>query len=185
MTLAGHPRPAVAARRAGAAHDGERALRALYQEYYLRLLAYTNRILSDPHHAEDIVQETMLRAWQHADALTPDRGSVWGWLTRVAHNIAIDRIRARRARPVEVDESAGTAVAVEHADHAEAVLNRVAIRAMVDRLNPAHRSVVHEVYYNDRTAKRAATALGIPPGTVKSRLHHALRNLRATAEHHP
>ncbi|WP_245775517.1 sigma-70 family RNA polymerase sigma factor [Saccharopolyspora flava] len=157
-------------------------MKSLYDDYYLRLLAYVNKILSDPHHAEDVVQETMLRAWQHADSLTPERGSVWGWLTRVAHNIAIDRIRARRARPTEVDEAAGSTVGDYDSDHADAVVNRVVVAKMVSRLTPGHRSVLYEVYFADSTATKAARSLGIPPGTVKSRLHHALRNLKTTMD---
>lgn len=157
-------------------------VKSLYDDHYSRLLSYVNRILSDPHHAEDVVQETMLRAWQHADSLTPERGSVWGWLTRVAHNIAIDRIRARRARPTEVDESASYSAADHDADHADAVVNRVVVATMVSKLAPAHRSVLYEVYFADNTATKAASSLGIPPGTVKSRLHHALRNLKTTTE---
>ncbi|GAA2346317.1 sigma-70 family RNA polymerase sigma factor [Saccharopolyspora halophila] len=177
MTTVALERPDSAAEPAA-----ERALRTLYDEHYSRLLSYVNQILSDPHHAEDVVQETMLRAWQHADSLTPERGSIWGWLTRVAHNIAIDRIRARKARPAEVEEHAGASVTAELADHSEAVVTRIAVTSMVNRLNPAHRSVVYEVYYNDCTADRAASALGIPPGTVKSRLHHAMRHLKDSTE---
>ncbi|TWG08538.1 RNA polymerase sigma-70 factor (ECF subfamily) [Saccharopolyspora dendranthemae] len=192
MTLLGDPRSAIAFERAHASSVngvGERTVRntdttlkSLYDDYYARLLSYVNRILSDPHLAEDVVQETMLRAWQHADTLTPERGSVWGWLTRVAHNIAIDRIRARRARPTEVDETAGSSSADYDADHADAVVNRVVVATMVSKLVPAHRSVLYEVYFADHTAASAASTLGIPPGTVKSRLHHALRNLKTTMD---
>lgn len=191
MTLVGDPRSALAFERAHTTatnrggelgvRNTDTTLKSLYDDHYVRLLSYVNRILSDPHHAEDVVQETMLRAWQHADSLTPERGSVWGWLTRVAHNIAIDRIRARRARPTEVAESAGGSSDYD-ADHADAVVNRVVMATMVSKLVPAHRSVLYEVYFADHTATKAASSLGIPPGTVKSRLHHALRNLKTTME---
>ncbi|SDZ07224.1 RNA polymerase sigma-70 factor, ECF subfamily [Saccharopolyspora shandongensis] len=166
-------------------NDADTALKGLYDAYYSRLLAYVTRILADQHHAEDVVQETMLRAWCHADPLTPDRGSVWGWLTRVAHNLAIDRIRARRARPVEVEveETVEGATHGRNTDHSDTVINMMFVATMVNKLVPAHRSVLHAVYYADRTASDAASALGVPVGTVKSRLHHALRNLKQTLEH--
>src|SRR5690606_34649198 len=67
------------------------------------LLNYTTRLLNgDRSAAEDAVQETWVRAWRHLDQLTEQKGSVRGWLTRVAHNIAMDQHRARRARPTEV-----------------------------------------------------------------------------------
>ncbi|MEV5539906.1 sigma-70 family RNA polymerase sigma factor [Saccharopolyspora shandongensis] len=169
--------------RRAAADDAETTLKNLYDDYYLRLLSYVTRILSDQHHAEDVVQETMLRAWQYADQFTPERGTVWGWLTRVAHNIAIDRIRARRARPAEVDEAAAETSYDHNADHSDDVVDAMFVAGMVNKLVPAHRSVLYAVYFADRTASDAAGSLGIPVGTVKSRLHHALRNLKRAMEH--
>ncbi|MEV5543818.1 sigma-70 family RNA polymerase sigma factor [Saccharopolyspora shandongensis] len=173
----------AAPRRHECSNNADTALKGLYDDYYSRLLSYVTRILADQHHAEDVVQETMLRAWCHADPLTPDRGSVWGWLTRVAHNLAIDRIRARRARPVEVEETVEGATHGRNADHSDTVINTMFVATMVNKLVPAHRSVLHAVYYADHTASDAASVLGVPVGTVKSRLHHALRNLKKTLEH--
>ncbi|MEU5844936.1 sigma-70 family RNA polymerase sigma factor [Saccharopolyspora shandongensis] len=170
--------------RHAAANNAETALKNLYADHYPRLLSYVTRIVSDLHHAEDVVQETMLRAWRHVDQLTPERGSVWGWLTRVAHNIAIDRIRARRARPAEVDEATPGAPHDHNADHSDSVIDAMFVAGMVNKLVPAHRSVLYAVYFADSTASGAAGALGIPVGTVKSRLHHALRNLKHELEHH-
>lgn len=81
------------------ATDPHALLSTLYADYGPALQAYVTRLLSDPHQAEDVIQETMLRAWRNADVLVPERGSVAGWLMRVAHNIAVDKIRARKARP--------------------------------------------------------------------------------------
>ncbi|SDY79963.1 RNA polymerase sigma-70 factor, ECF subfamily [Saccharopolyspora shandongensis] len=164
------------------ANNAETALKNLYHDHYPRLLSYVTRILSDQHHAEDVVQETMLRAWRHADQFTPERGTVWGWLTRVAHNIAIDRIRARHARPTEVDEATPGTSHDHNADHSDSVIDAMLVAGMINKLVPAHRSVLYAVYFADSTAAGAAGALGIPVGTVKSRLHHALRNLKHELE---
>ena len=78
----------------------EVSLRALYDEHASALLSYALRLTNgDRGRAEDIVQETLLRAWRHLDALTPERGSTRAWLVTVARNVAVDAHRARSARP--------------------------------------------------------------------------------------
>ncbi len=153
------------------------ALNNLYAQYWKDLVKYVNGMLYDLHQAEEIAQETMLRAWRHAENLVPERGSVWGWLSRVAHNIMVDRIRYKRARPKEVDAAAVYGAHVVD-DHSTGVENSVYVLEAIAQLQPAHREVLFLVYYGDRTCAEAAAILGVPVGTVKSRLHYALRHLR-------
>src|SRR3954453_2849095 len=83
------------------------ALRALYEQHAAPLLAYAVRLTGgDRGRAEDILQETLLRAWRAPHALDPERGPVRSWLFTVARNVAVDAHRARRARPNEVGDSA-------------------------------------------------------------------------------
>jgi RNA polymerase sigma-70 factor (ECF subfamily) len=156
--------------------DPHALVRRLYADNVPALLAYVTRLLSDPHQAEDVVQETMVRAWRNAELLVPERGSVDGWLMRVAHNIAVDKIRARKARPDEVEESA--AAPGRYDDHAAAVVDSVFVARALNRLSPAHREILRVVYFADRTAAQAAEILRLPIGTVKSRTYHALRRLK-------
>src|SRR6476469_3768981 len=112
------------------------------------LLAYATRLTGgDRHAAEDVVQETGLRAWRHVDRLTEDRGSVRGWLMRVAHNIAIGQHRGRRARPTEVElpelDVPGTPVIPAPTDEVE---TRVVVVAVLDTLSTENRSTLVEVY---------------------------------------
>lgn len=162
--------------RAGPALDPQALVSALYAKHGAALLIYVTRIMSDPNLAEDVVQETMLRAWHNAALLTPERGSVAGWLMRVAHNIAVDKIRARKARPDEVEE--GAVVPLAQADHSAQVIDSVHVARNLARLSQAHREVLLLIYFADHTAAQAAKALNLPVGTVKSRTFHALRRLR-------
>lgn len=156
----------------------------LYADHSAALRAYLTRLLRDAHLAEDIVQETMLRAWQHADRLTPEHGNPWPWLRRVAHNIAVDRVRAQRSRPTEVDESAAQHHAAD-GDHADRIVTADLVSSAVRRLVPKQRDVLYQLYVVDNGAPGAADALGVPVGTVKSRLHDALRKLRQTLDVEP
>src|SRR5882724_7640748 len=85
--------------------DGEDLIRSLYLEHGRSLLAYATRLTGDQAAAEDVVQETLLRAWKHAAALINGTGSVRGWLLTVARNIVTDRVRARAVRPYEVEQT--------------------------------------------------------------------------------
>jgi RNA polymerase sigma-70 factor (ECF subfamily) len=153
-------------------------IRFLYEEHGGSLLAYATRLTGDRAAAEDVVQETLVRAWKHARDLVDEKGSVRGWLLTVARNIVTDRIRARAARPTEVAETPVTGP-VER-DHADEVVNTMVVLDALDGLSPEHRDVLVELYYRGRTVTEAARALGVPPGTVKSRSYYALRAMRAT-----
>jgi RNA polymerase sigma-70 factor, ECF subfamily len=137
--------------------------------------------------AEDVVQETFVRAWRHADRLTPALGSVRGWLMRVAHNLVMDDYRAARVRPAQVRIDPAEAeidglVRLPLADRNEHVLTTRVLEDALRTLRPEHREALVELYLNDRTAVEAAGVLGIPVGTVKSRCFYALRHLRSVLD---
>ncbi|MDX3075965.1 sigma-70 family RNA polymerase sigma factor [Streptomyces sp. NPDC088354] len=140
------------------------------------LLAYAERLLRDRHMAEDVVQETLIRAWHHTDRLYGNEGSVRGWLLTVARNLAIDHIRSARSRHETVGADHHD---VLQADHADAVLASVDTRALLRHLSHEHREVLVHTYLFGRTVQETARILGVPAGTVKSRQHYALSNLRS------
>lgn len=156
---------------------GEALIRSLYAEHGRSLLAYATRLTGDRAAAEDVVQETLVRAWKHADDLVDGKGSVRGWLLTVARNLVTDRARARAVRPAEVAE-VEERPPVER-DHSESVVNTMVVLDALDQVSPEHREVLVQLYYRGRSVTEAATELGIPPGTVKSRSYYALRALRA------
>lgn len=86
----------------------EALIRWMDEEHGNALLTYATRLTGDRAVVEDVVQETLIRAWRHADALVDSKGSVRGWLLTIARNITIDRHRAKTARPAEVAESSAT-----------------------------------------------------------------------------
>lgn len=169
--------PALWARnRAGVADEA--LIRSLYDEHGRALLAYATRLTNDRAAAEDVVQETLVRAWRHPDALVNGKGSVRGWLLTVTRNLVTDRHRARAARPPEVAETPVT-TAVQ-ADHADSVVNSMIVLDALDKLSPEHRDVLTEIYFRGRSVAATARSLGVPPGTVKSRSYYALRAMRQT-----
>ncbi len=155
----------------------EESLRALYDGHAPVLLAYAMRLTDgDRTRAEDIVQETLLRAWRNLDRLDEAAGPVRPWLFTVAQHLAIDAHRARRARPPEVGEAA--LASVPELDQVEGTLDRIIVADALNSLSHEHRAVIVETYYRGRTVAEAAGVLGVPPGTVKSRCYYALRALK-------
>lgn len=157
----------------------EDLMRALYAEHAGPLLRYAIHLMSgDRQRAEDIVQETLLRAWQHPEAIA-DRPAR-PWLFAVARNLAIDAYRARQARPMEVGEAALEVMSVP--DGADRALESWAVADALGALRSEHRGVLLETYYRGKSVAEAAVALGVPAGTVKSRAFYALRALRLALE---
>jgi RNA polymerase sigma-70 factor (ECF subfamily) len=144
------------------------------------LLAYCLRLTGgDRAWAEDVVQETFERAWRHMDRLTADRGSVPGWLRRVAHNRAVDDHRARRCRPSEVALSDDVDAAEPTSFDAQ-VVQQMVIADVLATLPLTQRQALETTIMQDHTAAEAARILGLPVGTVKSRVFYGLRALRAS-----
>jgi RNA polymerase sigma-70 factor, ECF subfamily len=162
--------------------DDEELLRALHQEHGDALFAHALRLASgDRQRAEDLVQETLLRAWKHPEALDPDRGSVRAWLFTTARHLAIDAWRRRTARLGEVVTGTLPEPPPE-VDEADRAVEAWTVAEALGRLSAAHREVLVECFYRGRSVAEAAARLGVPPGTVKSRTHYALRSLRLVLE---
>ncbi|MGB2566949.1 sigma-70 family RNA polymerase sigma factor [Micromonospora citrea] len=139
--------------------------------------AYVARLTRNRTIADDVYQETLLRAWRHRQALVGREGSVRSWLYTVAHNAAVDVLRGRRAYPVT--DEAWDLLQRPVQDHADAVVATAYLMPALRRLTAEHRDVIFELYYRRSTVTEAAKTIGIPPGTVKSRAHYAVRALRA------
>jgi RNA polymerase sigma-70 factor (ECF subfamily) len=149
-------------------------MRALHDEHAGALWAFVVRLTGDRMKAQDIVQETLLRAWKHPEVLDPERGSPRGWLFTVARRLVVDDWRTRRSR---VETMPG--VLPEHVhDDTDEMLQSWVVADALRQLSDDHRAVLVECYYRGRSVAEAARVLGIPEGTVKSRSHYALLRLR-------
>ncbi len=160
----------------------EESLRALYDSHAPVLMAYALRLTDgDRTRAEDLVQETLLRAWRNLDRLEGNGGRVRPWLFTVAQRVAIDAHRARRARPAEVGD--GMLAALPGLDQVDAALDRIVVTEALDSLSAEHRAVIVETYYRGRSVAEAAQALGVPAGTVKSRCSRGRARLAVSLGH--
>ena len=158
----------------GAAAD-DALLTALYRQYRGPLLSFVLRLTAgDRQQAEDVVQETMVRAWREARRLDLSQPSLMPWLATVARRIVIDEKRRKSARPPEIGGAEVVDRAPAAADETESLLRKVLVSEALQALSAAHREVLNETILRDRTVNQAAEVLGIPVGTVKSRVYYAL-----------
>jgi RNA polymerase sigma-70 factor (ECF subfamily) len=155
----------------------ERDVREAYAAHAAELYGFAVRSLADPGLAEEAVQETFLRAWRAGERFDPQIGSLRTWLFAILRNVVIDLGRARAARPSVAD--GGIEPSVEPFD--EALLSWQIEEAM-RRIGDDHRRVLVETYYRGRPYAEVAEELGVPEGTVKSRVYYGLRALRVVLE---
>lgn len=159
----------------------EDLIRALYATHARPLLSYSLRLTGgDRQRAEDVVQETLLRAWKHPEALERGAEAARPWLFTVARNIAVDAHRARQSRPAETGPESLDFIAVD--DDIDRALEAWQVADAIASLSADHRAVLVETYYRGRSVAEAAAELGVPPGTVKSRTYYALRALKLVLE---
>lgn len=171
-----------AARGAHAAYEG---VREAYTAHGAELFRFALRSLGDGGAAEDVVQETFLRAWRSRHRYDPSLSTLRVWLFSIARNVVIDQSRATAARPWQrtvVDLTATGHVGEVVADPSEKLLRGWIVDEALRRLGEEHRHALTETYLADRPYAEVAAELGIPVSTLRSRVFYGLKALRVVME---
>ena len=156
----------------------EEAISRLHDLHRPALLRYVRSLLhGDSYRAEDIVQETLLRAWLHAANEAPDWEPGRAWLRTVARNLVIDHGRREGNRTTGTHTDSLESKPAPSDELGQLIQRRFLVQAL-SQLSHPHREILVYTYLLDRSGPETAQALGIPQGTVKSRIHHAMRALR-------
>ncbi|MDQ4213951.1 sigma-70 family RNA polymerase sigma factor [Microbacterium capsulatum] len=155
--------------------DDDERLTALYDVHAGPIRRYVVRLTGDSAGADDVVQETLIRAWRTPRILAQDPTTTRAWMITVARHIVVDEVRSARRRHeqtvAELPERGGD-------DETDRLFDALLIEDALAALDPAHRVVIVAAYYRGRSVGQVAAELGIPEGTVKSRMHYGLRALR-------
>ena len=171
-----------------ARHRDREAFGRLFDYYAPRVKAYLRRLGADPQQAEELAQEVMLTVWRRAAQYDPRRATPGTWIFRIARNRRIDALRRER-RPPEAEEvgveaeAGGEEEAAERPGEAlearsEALLMERRLREAIARLPPEQAEILRLYYLEEMPQGEIADTLGLPLGTVKSRLRLALAKLR-------
>ena len=160
------------------------AIRAAYSAHGGEMFGFATRSLGDAGLAEEAVQETFLRAWRAADRFDEELGSLRTWLFSILRHVMIDLARARSVRPplTSVDPTEQATASTEADDQFDRALVSWQIEEALRRIGEDHRRVLLETYFRDRPYAEVAEELGIPEGTVKSRVYYALKAVRLALE---
>ena len=155
--------------------DTEARLGALYDAHAAPVWRYVVSLTGDHAGADDVVQETLLRAWRTPRIMADDPAATRSWLMRVARNLVIDEARSARRRH---EQPVADLPDAARQDDTDALFDALLIEDALAALSADHRAVIVHAYYGGQSIAQAAAALGIAEGTVKSRLHYGLRALR-------
>ncbi len=162
--------------------EDEGALRRAYDAHAGELFGFALRSLGDRGLAEEVVQETFLRAWRSREKFDEGRGSLRTWLFAIARNLVIDAVRARNSRPAAAASPENPKEAEATEDPSEEALRGMIVSEALESLSEDHRFVINEVYYRDRKYSEVAEEIGVPPVTLRSRMYYALKSLRLVLE---
>lgn len=161
----------------------EADVRLAYDTHAGELYRFALRATGDDSSSQDIVQETFLRAWRSADRFDPALASLRVWLFAIARNAITDHHRAVGARPWlrgltdHPDDARQSS-----ADHAEQVVDEWVVHEALNRIGDEQRQALTETYLRDRPYADVASEIGIPVGTVRSRVFYGLKSLRAALD---
>ncbi|MET9352923.1 sigma-70 family RNA polymerase sigma factor [Streptomyces sp. NPDC006617] len=161
----------------------DREVQAAYDLYGGELFGFAFKALDDRQLAEDVVQETFVRAWRSPRGFGPAQGSMRTWLFAIARNALVDAIRRRKVRE-GTGHSSWDAVSESASafDPVDQLLERIQLGEALERLSPQHREAVVEVYFGGRTCAELGEELGVPASTMRSRLYYGVRSLRLILE---
>jgi RNA polymerase sigma-70 factor (ECF subfamily) len=155
----------------------DRAFRQLYELYSPGLFNYLVRLVSDWHRAEDMLVETFTKL---ARSDLDERGTLKAWLYRVATNQCYKWFRKNKRQEMELSEDIW--IPLQQRDHISRFEREIKVQKMLHRLSDQHRVVIIMKFYNEMSYQEIADVLCIPLGTVKSRMHEAMKALRRSHE---
>lgn len=157
----------------------EAGLREAFLAHGGELFGFARRSLNSPEGAEDVVQETFTRAWRSRSRFDPTLGSLRTWLFTIERRVILDvSVQQIKSRTFPFEQGAEPVVE----DHVERAMLGWQMESALQRLDPEHRIVVTELYFNGRSGREVAELLALPEGTVRSRAFYALRMLRLMLE---
>ena len=162
--------------------DAETWVRAAYRAHGDEIYGFARRSLGDDQLAEEVVQDTFFRAWRSRGRFDEELGSLRTWLFAICRNLVIDAARARQIRPAVAFEPDDGAQRVDLASEVDRVLTSWQVTEALRRLGEDHRHALVEIHLLGRPYAEVAEELGIPPGTMKSRVYYGLRALALTLE---
>ena len=162
----------------------EKALEELYQCLKVNIFSLAFQMLKSKEEAEEVLQDTFLKLFKKADGYKPRRGSVRAYIYTIARNECISRLRAKQVRP-QVEESwqSETIESIAHEENNTDPIDQIVLAKALDNLREEDRNLVRQAFFCGYSHKELANSMGLPLGTVKTRIRQALLRMRSYLEH--
>lgn len=155
------------------------AINLIFSHYGPALLNIIRRVVKDEAFAQDVLQESLVKFWRNGVKFDPDKGALFTWLVRICRNTAIDKTRSKDFQQSEKSKGAIELVDIAEVYGQEQELENMYVHQLIDELSENHRKLIDLAYFQGYTQKEIAENLGMPLGTVKTRVRQALQRLRA------
>lgn len=162
----------------GIQQQEQKALVFLYDKYGDVLYGIAHKIVQSDDLAQDIVQEAFIKIWKNGPSYNPKKGTVFTWALNITRNLAIDKTRSAAYKKRQYVDEAGTTIHNATAFSVENKPEHIGLKSQVNELDPKYKEVIDLVYFRGYTQSEVKDLLGIPLGTVKSRIRIGLRELR-------
>jgi len=157
----------------------ENGLRFLYEHYSAALYGVIFRIVNERETAEDVLQETFVKIWNNFSSYDASKARMYTWLLNVARNTAIDKVRTKNFRQnSQVQSIEDHVYSVDKQHKHETGTDQIGLRKLVDGLKPDQKQLIDLLYFGGYTQAEASEELGIPLGTIKTRVKAAIERLR-------
>ena len=155
------------------------AVEALYDMYSASLFGVIVRIVNDEALAEDILQDTFVKIWNSFSSYSTEKGRLFTWMVNIARNLAIDKIRSKDFKnQTKNQELENNVTFIDEQRNTVYKPELLGVKDLVEQLKPEQKSILDLVYFNGYTHVEAADELGVPLGTIKTRLRMAIIQLR-------
>jgi len=155
------------------------AVEALYDMYSSSLYGVISRIIIDTATAEDVLQETFVKIWHSFSSYSTEKGRLFTWMVNIARHLAIDKLRSKDFKNQNKNQELENNVTfIDEQRNTVYKPELLGIKDLVQTLKPEQKLILELVYFKGYTHVEAADELGIPLGTIKTRLRMAILQLR-------
>jgi RNA polymerase sigma-70 factor (ECF subfamily) len=157
----------------------EAAFSYLYDNYAGVLYGVVHKIVFDEQTAQDVLQEVFVKIWNNIGQYDPKKGRIYTWMLNIARNAAIDKLRSKgEVMKSKIRTGEDIVSNIAQGMGTEQATDTIGLRRMVGDLEPGYRAIVELAYFKGFTLDEISKTLGIPLGTVKTRMRHAIKTLR-------
>ncbi len=152
----------------------------LYKHYAAVLYGVISKVVFDEETAQDVLQEVFVKIWNNIGQYNPEKGRIYTWMINIARNAAIDKLRSKgEIMKSKIQTGENIVISLEQGMKTEQATDTIGLRKAVAGLKPEYETIVDLAYFKGYTLDEISKSLEIPLGTVKTRMRHAIQQLRA------